>query len=66
MLFKASVSLLIFCKCGVKISTISPFMFVKISFMYLGVSLWVAYIFTAGVQPQQPGIQSEEMNGVGE
>lgn len=54
MLFKASVSLLIFylndlstvVSVVLKSPTISPFMFVKISFMYLGVSLWVAYIFT--------------------
>ena len=54
MLFKASVSLLIFylndlstvVSVVLKSPTISHFMFVKISFMYLGVSLWVAYIFT--------------------
>ena len=54
MLFKASVSLLIFylndlstvVSVVLKSPTISAFMFVKISFMYLGVSLWVAYIFT--------------------
>ena len=51
MLFKVSVSLLIFCLNDLSIvvsvvlkSPISPFMLVKISFIYLGASLLVAYI----------------------
>ena len=52
MLFKVSVSLLIFClndlsivvSVVLKSPTISPFMLVKISFIYSGASLLVAYI----------------------